>query len=89
MACDRPLAKLDPDMGGFIPAAPMTVSVAMDVSKNNGIVVTKDGAAKAQGKKGGVTAQQSKTSIFPGPPHTGQLFNSSLKPCSQLAQSLL
>lgn len=68
-------------MGGFIPAAPMTVSVAMDVSKNNGIVVVKDAANKNQSKKGGVAAQHSKTSIFPGPPHTGLLFY----PCPVIA----
>lgn len=80
MACDRPLAKLDPDMGGFIPAAPMTVSVAMDVSKNNGIVLSKDAASKIQGKKGGMTPQQSRTSIFPGPPHSGLLLWLHVKP---------
>ena len=72
MACDRPLAKLDPDMGGFIPAPPMTVSVAMDISKNNGMIPSKDAAAKSPSRKGVVTAQHSRTSIFPGPPHTGQ-----------------
>lgn len=72
MACDRPLAKLDPDMGGFIPAPPMTVSVAMDISKNNGMIPSKEAGGKSPGKKGSLVPQHSRTSIFPGPPHTGQ-----------------
>lgn len=64
MACDRPLAKLDPDMGGFIPGPHMPISVTTEPSKNNGVVVTvKDGAGGRAGasRKGFHPPQHSRT----------------------------
>ena len=73
MACDRPLAKLDPDMGGFVPSPHMPVSVSLEPSKNNGVVLAnKDGAGQGRSgaaRKGPPAAQQSKTAV----PQTGEL----------------
>lgn len=63
MACDRPLAKLDPDMGGFIPGPHMPISVTTEPSKNNGVVVfVKEGAGGRAGgaRKGPHTTQHSR-----------------------------
>ena len=64
MACDRPLAKLDPDMGGFIPGPHMPISVTTEPSKNNGVVVVvKEGAGGRAGgvRKGPHATQHSRT----------------------------
>ena len=74
MACDRPLAKLDPDMGGFIPGPHMPISVTTEPSKNNGVVVlVKDGAGgRAVGaRKGPPPSQHSRTVVHTQSPRSG------------------
>ena len=74
MACDRPLAKLDPDMGGFIPGPHMPISVTTEPSKNNGVVVlVKDGAGgRAVGaRKGPPPSQHSRTAVHAQSPRSG------------------
>jgi hypothetical protein len=75
MACDRPLAKLDPDMGGFVPGPHMPISVSLEPSKNNGVVLSsKEGPG--QGRSGtsrkGPPAQHSRTALHAQQPQTGQ-----------------
>ena len=74
MACDRPLAKLDPDMGGFIPGPHMPISVTTEPSKNNGVVVSlKDGAGGRAGaaRKGPPPTQHSRTVVHAQQPRSG------------------
>ena len=74
MACDRPLAKLDPDMGGFVPGPHMPISVTTEPSKNNGVVVlVKDGAGgRAVGaRKGPPPSQHSRTVVHAQTPRSG------------------
>lgn len=74
MACDRPLAKLDPDMGGFIPGPHMPISVTTEPSKNNGVVVlVKDGmGGRAVGaRKGPPPSQHSRTVVHTQSPRAG------------------
>ena len=75
MACDRPLAKLDPDMGGFIPGPQMPVSVSMEPSKNNGMVMSsKEGGGGRPGanRKAPPPAQNSRTAVNAQQPQAGQ-----------------
>ena len=87
MACDRPLAKLDPDMGGFIPGPHMPISVTTEPSKNNGVVVLgKDGTgARAVGaRRGPPPSQHSRTVVHAQSPRSGTecaFVNVFLSPC--------
>ena len=76
MACDRPLAKLDPDMGGFVPGPHMPISVSLEPSKNNGVVLpSKEGSGQARSgasRKGPPAAQHSRTALHAQQPQTGQ-----------------
>lgn len=74
MACDRPLAKLDPDMGGFIPGPHMPISVTTEPSRNNGVVVlVKDGmGGRAVGAtKGPPPSQHSRSVVHTQSPRAG------------------
>ena len=82
MACDRPLAKLDPDMGGFIPGPHMPVSVSMEPSKNIGIVVPpKEGSGGRVGaaRRGPPPSQYSRTAVQSQHNHSGLLLKISLQ----------
>ncbi|KAL0045027.1 hypothetical protein WJX82_005766 [Trebouxia sp. C0006] len=73
MACDRPLAKLDPDMGGFVPGPYMPISVSLEPSKNNG--VGKEGSGQGRSgasRKGPPAAQHSRTALHAQQPLTGE-----------------
>ncbi len=76
MACDRPLAKLDPDMGGFVPGPHMPISVSLEPSKNNGVVLSsKEGSGQGRSgasRKGPPAAQHSRTALHAQQPQTGQ-----------------
>ena len=72
MACDRPLAKLDPDMGGFVPGPYMPIRVSLEPSKNNG--VGKEGSGQGRSgasRKGPPAAQHSRTALHAQQPLTG------------------
>ena len=74
MACDRPLAKLDPDMGGFVPGPHMPISVITEPSKNNGVLASaKDGAGgRAVGaRKGPPLSQHSRAVVHAQSPRSG------------------
>lgn len=76
MACDRPLAKLDPDMGGFIPGPHMPISVSMEPSKNIGVMPSvKEGPGGRTGaaRKGPPPAQHSRSVVHSQHPHSGLL----------------
>ncbi|KAL0040320.1 hypothetical protein WJX77_003396 [Trebouxia sp. C0004] len=76
MACDRPLAKLDPDMGGFVPGPHMPISVSFEPSKNNGVVLSsKEGPGQGRSgtsRKGPPAAQHSRTALHAQQPQTGE-----------------
>lgn len=76
MACDRPLAKLDPDMGGFVPGPQMPISVGLEPSKNNGVVLSsKEGPGQGRSgtnRRGPPAAQHSRTALHGQQPQTGQ-----------------
>ncbi|DBA79440.1 TPA: hypothetical protein ACH3X2_007714 [Trebouxia sp. C0005] len=76
MACDRPLAKLDPDMGGFVPGPQMPISVGLEPSKNNGVVLSsKEGPGQGRSgtnRRGPPAAQHSRTALHGQQPQTGE-----------------